>query len=215
MRVNQGEGSGSNALEAGLYPAVCSSIIDIGTQHGEWQGKEKILHKIIIGFELVEETYEKDGVTQRMHTSDFYTASLFHQAKMFKHLTKWRGKDFTPEELKNFELKNILGVPCVIDLEVNSNGKNNIDMIRPYKGETVLGLDGETRHFCLREDPDDNERVTFDGNFPEWMSDGIRGLVEKSDEYRIFTGDLIPESEAPSATTKPLPSTEFDEDIPF
>src|SRR6056297_1005284 len=100
-------------IEPDIYDAVCTGMIDIGTQHGEWQGKEKIRRQCIIQWELLDELYVDDEEQEhRKHFSQFYTQSLDPRAKLRKHLTGWRGRDFNSEELQGFDPKNILGKPC-------------------------------------------------------------------------------------------------------
>lgn len=41
----------------GNHPARCLSLIDLGTQKSTFQGKEKALRKVLITFELPEETH--------------------------------------------------------------------------------------------------------------------------------------------------------------
>jgi len=203
------------ALDGGVYDAVCCSIIDIGTQHGEWQGKEKIKRQCIIGWELLDETYEKDGETKRCHASEFYTQSLDPRATLRKHLKGWRGRDFTPEELAGFEPKNILGKPCSLMLELTDKGKNRVEAISKYKGTDQPSPEGDIRYFMMT---DDDGNITFNGYFPEWMSDGIKKLIEKSDEYRIITGDLVPVTEPPESSDyvgDAVPPENEDDKIPF
>jgi hypothetical protein len=43
-----------------------------------------------------------------------FTLSLHEKASLRKILQSWRGKAFTPEELKKFDVTTILGKPCLI-----------------------------------------------------------------------------------------------------
>lgn len=99
-------------LEAGTYPAVCTGIIDIGEQENAAFGNKS--RKIIIMWELPGETMEINGETEARIMSQTYTASLGDKANLRKMLDGWRGRPFTPEELKGFDLRNILGVPCLL-----------------------------------------------------------------------------------------------------
>ena len=191
-------------IEPDIYDAICTGMIDIGTQHGEWQGKEKVRRQCIIQWELLDELYDdENGKQHRKHFSQFYTQSLDQRAKLRKHLTGWRGRDFNKEELQGFDPKNIIGKPCRLVISLSESGKSIVESIMRYKGGEVEA-NGAERWFSFDE---------FDGAFPEWMSDGIRGLCEKSDEYQAYLrGDSIPEPEA-----MPAPETEEedDDDIPF
>ena len=212
MKWKQDEGK-NFSIEGGIYSAVCCSIIDIGTQHTEWQGKDKSRRQCIIGFELPEETYldENTGEEKRSHISNFYTQSLDPRATLRKHLKGWRGRDFTPEELEGFDPKNILGVPAMLTVELTDKGKNKIEAISKYKGEP-RNLEGEARYFMLT---DDEGNITFDGNFPEWMSEGIQKLIKQSDEWKILTGEMQkPIAGYTPPAEDPAPEVD-DSDIPF
>ena len=166
-------------VEPGIYNAICYGIIDIGTQHNEWQGEATTRRQAILKFELLDEYYERDGKQFRQIFSQFYTLSLHVKAKLRKHLNGWRGRDFTAEELAGFELKNILTKPCTIVIGTSESGKTIIESITKYKGGEAK-LDREIEYFSFED---------FTGDFPEWMSDGIKGLCQKSDEYHeAFAG---------------------------
>lgn len=172
MKVCDNGGKGFN-LEPGIYEAVCFGLIDIGTQHGEYQGQEKVRHQVIMKFELLEEHYNDDTGTHRMQFAQFYTLSLHEKAMLRKHLIGWRGREFTAEELKGFELKNILGKNCLLVIGSSPSGKSVIESISKFKKDSVEP-ERDLEYFSFDD---------FDGTFPSWMSDGIKGLCMKSDEY--------------------------------
>ena len=190
-------------IEPDIYDAICTGMIDIGTQHGEWQGKEKVRRQCIIQWELLDELYVDDEEQEhRKHFSQFYTQSLDPRAKLRKHLTGWRGRDFNSEELQGFDPRAILGKPCRLVISTNESGKSIVESIMRYKGEGAEA-EGSEQWFSFDE---------FEGAFPEWMSDGIRGLCEKSDEYQAYLrGDSEPQAEEPM----PAPEEEDETNIPF
>ena len=166
-------------VEPGIYDAICYGIIDIGTQHNEWQGETSVKHQAILKFELMDEIMEYEGKQVRKIFSQFYTLSLHVKAKLRKHLNGWRGRDFTAEELSGFELKNVLGKPCRLVVGLTENGKSTIESVSKYKGDKA-DIDRDIEYFSFED---------FRGDFPEWMSDGIKGLCQKSDEYHeAFAG---------------------------
>ncbi len=90
----------------GVHAAVCVDVVDLGIVDGQYGPKPKI--------KLVFETNVpmKDG--RPFLCSKRYTPSLDKKATLFKDLKSWRGQEFTPDELKEFELENVLGKPCQI-----------------------------------------------------------------------------------------------------
>lgn len=111
------EERGSNIippLAEDSYPAVCVAVIDMGEQYS--QAYEKWSRKVGIGWEIIGETVTIDGqsVPRTFYTT--YTASLSSKGTLRKDLVSWRGRDFTPEELRRFDLRNILGKPCFLQI---------------------------------------------------------------------------------------------------
>jgi hypothetical protein len=65
--------------------------------------------------------------------SKFYTLSLSDKANLRKDLESWRGKQFTDAELEGFELKNLVGANCYLNLVETDKGKRKIASIMPIK----------------------------------------------------------------------------------
>lgn len=105
---------------AGVYVARCYRIIDLGTQRGEWKGKEKWSRKIMFSWELFGEDDEGNPLTADdglpLTMSKRYTLSLGENANLRADLKSWRGRDFTPDELNGFDIKNVLGAYCMLNV---------------------------------------------------------------------------------------------------
>lgn len=102
----------------GSHPARCVHIIDLGTQRDSFEGKPKIIHKIRIDWELPLEKatfVEERGEEPFMCGAD-YTLSLNQRANLRHMLESWRGREFTPEELKGFNLEVLLGKSCLVNI---------------------------------------------------------------------------------------------------
>jgi hypothetical protein len=48
--------------------------------------------------------------------SKFYTLSLNEKASLRKDLQSWRGKPFTEEELKGFDVEKLIGANCLLNI---------------------------------------------------------------------------------------------------
>lgn len=125
-------------VPAGMFLARCFRIIDLGTQRGEWKGKEKWSRKVLVQWELYGE--DEDGnplVTddgRPMSISKRYTLSLGENAQLRADLKSWRGKDFTPEELAGFDISKVLGAPCMLNVshaEKDGRTYTNVASITP------------------------------------------------------------------------------------
>lgn len=122
LYVSENSGSNFEPIEPGTYSAVCYGIVDIGDQYNETYAKYS--PKIVILWELPEEKIIIDEKPVSRTISKVYTCSLNEKAALRRDLAAWRGRDFTPEELKRFYLGNILGAPCMLNIiQRESNGK--------------------------------------------------------------------------------------------
>ena len=119
---------------AGSHLAICTGVVDLGTQKSTYEGKEKHARKVRLIWELCEE--KKDDGTP-MTTGKSYTLSLADRSTLRAHLQSWRGLAFSPDELKKFDLVNILGKPCVLTIihEPKAGGGGMRDSL-----STITGL---------------------------------------------------------------------------
>ena len=122
--VSEGERFTRILIPSGTFQAVCFDNWDIGHQPVVWQGQTKYMPKTIIGWEL-SEIHEAGELTgKRMTIFKKYTKSLAETARLRKDLESWRGKVFTPEELKGFDLDKLIGINCMLSIVHNeSEGK--------------------------------------------------------------------------------------------
>lgn len=128
----------------GVYIGRCYSLIDLGTQLTTGQYGEKLQHKIKISWELFGEddsgqplTILVDSKEMPLTISKNYTVSLHEKAGLRKDLAAWRGKDFTEEEAKAFDVSKLLGAYCMVNCTISeTNGKTytNVAGLTPLPG---------------------------------------------------------------------------------
>ena len=205
MPIIATEGQKRDPVPEGVHHAVCYAVVDLGTQPplpGSQFSKRQ--HKILVMFELPEEriTYQREGVEMegpRAISKDF-ALSLHEKAKLRAFLVSWRGRQFTPTELEGFDLKNVLGVNCFLNVVHNAKGYADIATIMPLKGANKMSPKNEVTYFALNElsktDPLPN-------TLPQW----VRDRIERSDEWQARLAD-----EADPEANAPFPG---DDDIPF
>lgn len=90
----------------GLFESVCVDVEDLGMVDGMYGPK----HKLRVIWELSEKMADGRPFT----VSQRYTASLHKQSTLFRHLTSWRGRPFTKDEMREFEMDNVIGAPCLL-----------------------------------------------------------------------------------------------------
>ena len=171
---------------AGTHLARLYRIIDLGTQMREYEGKVTMNRKGKFFFELHGENAEgkplltSDG--KPLIQSREYTISLNEKANLRRDLEAWRGKSFTEEELKGFQLKTLLGHFCMVNISHRQKGdmtyadlKGISSVPAIYKKAGLPEGVNSTMLFDLN---------AFDAAMFESLSDNIKEVIKKSPEYR-------------------------------
>jgi len=174
--------SGSTTFEqppTGSHSARCISIIDLGTQRSTYEGEVQAKHQLIIRWELPNELIATGDFAGKPFTvSKFYTVSLHEKARLRLDLAAWRGRDFTPEELKGFELNSILGKPCMLAVALSEKGKAKVVSVMGLpKGMAVPNQVNPNFNFSL----DNFKAADF-----EALSKGFKEMVQASPEYQML-----------------------------
>src|SRR5512138_3838349 len=126
-RYSQDSGGGEfKQAPTGTHMARCIRLIDLGTQHGDYQGQPTVKNQVLITWELPAETMD-DG--KPFTVSHFYTNSLNEKATLRHHLEAWRGRQFSDEEAKRFDLMTILGKPCMVTVIANDKGRSKVSAV--------------------------------------------------------------------------------------
>lgn len=211
--VKDSGGGDFKRVPPGAYIGRCYSLIDLGTQESIGQFGTKFQHKIRIAWELFGEdeqgnplTVEVDGKTMPMTIYKSYTVSLHEKAGLRKDLAAWRGRDFTDEEAKAFDVSKLLGAYCMVNCtQSETNGKTytNVAGLTPLPG-ALKNAKPAPVHANVIFDLDKPDMKVFEG-FHEKLQDAIKKspewaqLQKKSSGFEDMPNDL-PEDE-PFATS--------------
>src|SRR5574340_1136136 len=111
-------GTNFTPVPAGTYAARCYSMIHIGTVVDDYMGESKELNKVRITWELPTEkkVFKEENGEQPYSVSKEFTLSMHEKANLRKFLESWRGKGFTEEEAKSFDVTKLLGKSCLISI---------------------------------------------------------------------------------------------------
>lgn len=200
-------------VPAGMHLARCYRIIDLGTQSSEWQGQQKKNYKIMILWEVHgEDENGKALLTDRgepMSISKNYTMSLGEMSRLRADLKAWRGRDFTAEELRGFQLKNVLGAWCMLTV-VHGEGNDgkiyaNVSNVNPVPAAMrKAGLPEGVNPLAVfdLDNPDMALFDTFSNNLkakieasPEWKAKGSAAEQYQKQQNAEFLADM--ESDIP------------------
>ena len=205
-------------VPSGAFIGRCYSLVDLGTQKTDGQYGVKFQHKIQIAWELFGEdddgnplTVEWEGRVMPMVIKKSYTVSLHEKAALRKDLASWRGKDFTEEEAKAFDISKLLGAYCMVNVTTSENN-----------GKTYSNVSGLTRlptafkdskpapvHSNLVFDLDSPDMTIF-SNFHEKLQEAIK----KSPEWQEKQGKTHPAEQGPSSGFDDMPDYVSDY-VPF
>ncbi len=119
MAINAtNNGTKRELIPAGNYIARCYQMIEIGTVTELIQGQAKQLTKVRIGWELPTElrVFDEAKGEQPLVISKEYTLSMNEKSNLRKMLASWRGKDFTEDEAKCFDITALVGIPCMLNI---------------------------------------------------------------------------------------------------
>lgn len=206
LPISENSGSGNfKKVPPGTHRAVCNLVVDLGPQRTNWQGQESVKPQVYLRWETPDERveYEKNGQKHEgpLSIGAIYTASLSEKATLRHILESWRGKGFTQDELKSFDLFNVLGKPCLITVtHKESNGKVYANIVSvtalpkgmvPPKAENPL----------LKYSADESDSFKA---LPEWLQkkvqEQVRSTIAGEDDAGTSNGSTPPP---------------FDDDIPF
>jgi hypothetical protein len=209
-----GGGGEFTPVPQGMHLARCYRVIDLGTQESSFQGKVKNLPKVMLQFEVHgEDENGKPIVTDKgepMSISKNFTLSLGEMATLRKDLQTWRGREFTPEELRGFELKNVLGAWAMISVikAMGTNGKEYTNIAAILSVPPAIKKAGlPTPHNELKIFSIDEADTTLFDSF----SKGLKEKIEKSPEWQARGGASAQALARPSAGS----FEDMDSDIPF
>jgi hypothetical protein len=202
---------------AGLHLARCYRIIDLGTQKTEYMGQVKYLHKIMIGWEI--HGNRDDGSPLKMKDErpfaifKNYTLSWSDKANLRLDLQSWRGRPFTQEEMRRFDLENVLDAWCMLNVidrpaKVGNKIYSNVDGVTPVP--SMIKQNGLPKAV--------NKNEMFNLSEPdlalfETFSDHLKEKIKSSPEWKKLEG--VQQGQAYSSPSGAPGANEEDGDIPF
>lgn len=218
--INEGSSTSIPLLPEDTYPAVCNMLVDLGEQYSE--KFDKTSRQILICWEIPSEKLD-NGESRRL--SKTYTASLNSKGNLRRDLIAWRGRDFTVDELKAFDLKNIVGAPCMLQVihRVGQDGVKRAVIGGIMKLPKGMPLPTLTNGWTIYDlDADDAEDKIEE--LPEWIQERIKGsetwkhLTEAKDERDYAAAErtaIQSEGKAPEATPALMDIDGSDGKLPF
>lgn len=153
--ASAGSGTSFTPAPAGTHQAVCVDVIDKGQQPNPFKpGTTQA--KIDIAWQIAET--RDDGKPYLVFKR--YTLSLNEKASLRHDLESWRGRPFTPEEERRFDVETVIGANCLISVQHNTKGDKtyaNVMSVMPLlKGMQKMAPSPDYVRVCERDDQSDS-----------------------------------------------------------
>jgi hypothetical protein len=213
LTLKDSGGGNFKAVPPGNHVARCIGVIDIGTQTTEYEGVQALKHQLILKYEVLGEddagvpmTVDYEGGSMPMTISKWLTASMNQKATLRGWLASWRGRDFTPEELKGFAVDSVLGSFCMLNVTQTEtkDGKTR------SKAAAISPVPAAMRKMLPKGV---HPLVSFDIDKPdmkvlEEFHEKLQETIKSSQEWKARS--------APKPVKKPEPElVDMEDDIPF
>ncbi len=213
---------GHDPIPAGTYTAICYAVADLGTHYVERFKKSS--HKVLVQWEIPDERIEveRDGkvIDLPRAISRKYTMSLHAKSALRHDLEAWRGRRFTEEELQGFDLRNILGAPCLIGIvhEQRKDGQgiyasiSSIMALPATRGKKPEKPRAENELVAFEIPEDADPKFDIDDRLPEWVHE----IIKESDEWNGRNHVEPPKlRENQAVTDERDPPEDEGDDLPF
>lgn len=199
-------GQARELIPAANYIARCYQMIEIGTVTESFQGDSKTMKKVRIGWELPTETrvFNEEKGEQPMVISQEYTLSMNEKANLRKMLASWRGKDFTEDEAKSFDITKLLGVPCMLNV-IHKPSKSDASKIY----QSISSVSAMPKGMKAPDQVNKNLVLSYDSwdqEIFDKLPDFIKAKMQTSSEYAAMSQPHV-QNFAPMA--------EVVDDLPF
>jgi len=183
-------------IPVGMHNARCVRVIDLGTQKQEFSGEVSYKRQVLVIWEVPEQVHNDEPMT----ISKFYTLSLHEKSNLGADLSSWRSRAFTEQEKKGFDLINVLGVPCTLNVIEGNNGRSKVANVLPLASKEELAEQYHEDVYFEIEDYQTGNRETFNQ-----LSEGIRNIILRSKELEGTSVDMGDENNGASLGDEAVP----------
>lgn len=186
-------------MPEGPAAAVCDMMVDLGLQETNFGVK----HQVYIRFQVPEHRVEIDGESKPAIIGQTFTLSMSEKSNLRPLLEGWRGKKFSAEEVRGFDITKVAGQPAYINIVHNESGGKtyaNIASLMPIpRGMEKPQLEGEV--------------IVYDGdNLSNF--DKLRPWLQEKIKAQVVTREPQGSSPQPQGNVQGF-DTDLDDDVPF
>lgn len=163
-------------MTPGTKMGICIGVVDIGEQPCTFKGKTNYKEQILIVIEFPGEKIEIDGEMKPRQLSRAFTRTTSDRGAFKQILSAWFAKNFTEDELIEFDMDSLLLKPCMVTVKLSEDGQYaNIDNIVQYPDGIPAPTTTTAPYTFDMECWDEKAFKTL----PEWIQEKIK----KSTQY--------------------------------
>jgi len=168
-------------VPAGNHVARVYRIIHIGTITEQYQGEDREMNKVMVGFELPnEKKVFKEGEGEQPYViSREYTFSMNEKANLRKMVEGLLGVVLTDEEAEGFDLTDLLGKTCLLNVVHKKSATGNIYAL--IQGASPIPRGMEVPVAVNNRQVLDYE--SWDQEVFDSLSDFLKEKIQSSKEY--------------------------------
>lgn len=197
----------------GTHQAVCYAVWDLGMQRDNFQGKEKIQHRIMVAWELSQViTTPGEYLGKRFVVTKEYTLAFNEKANLRKDIEGWFSKKFSKEQAEEgVDVERLVGKNCLLNITV-VNGYSRVGAVAKVMPE-------------MQRMVPENNGLTI----PEWIQKKIKNQVREEQAAEggdsNFSGDHLDDGfkdldtpAAPAGTPAApagMPAPDREDELPF
>lgn len=181
-------GSDFAPIPAGMHHGICYGVVDLGTQpaFGNFPSRRKVVFLWELPDERGDFEITRNGTKEKANLpraiSALYTLSLSSKSNLRPMLEGWRGRAFTEQELDGFDVMNVVGANCLINVIHNTKGDKtyaNVKAVNPLPKQMVKKTaENPPLKFSMDDFPAGTP-IQQPPNIPDW----IWARVTQSDEF--------------------------------
>ena len=164
-------------MSPGTKMGICIGVVDIGEQVCNFGGKGYAKEQILIVIEFPNDKIEIDGAMKPRQLSRALTRTTSDRGTFKQMVSAWLARNFTEDELLEFDTDELLLRPCMVTVKLSENGQYaNIDNIVQYPEGLPVPTTSTVPYTFDMNNWDD---AVF-AELPEWIQDKIK----KSTQYQ-------------------------------
>jgi hypothetical protein len=216
--AQQTNNGGGQTVPAGTHVARCYQIIHIGTVPDTFQGKDRLVDKVRLVFELPLETADFGKGEQPFSIGRDFTLSMHEKSALRAFVQNWLGEALSDSDAAKFNVGTMIGKEAMVS--VMHRTANTGRVYADLKGASPL-VKGMTcppqvnASFVLDFDSED-----FDLRFkmlPEWLQNKVSSSQQFSDRLDKAADQMNNAKKMleQSGLVQPTTSTDDTDDMPF